>query len=316
MCYSAQVWQAYQKYVRAFGADIDLDAFLALYWRRREGDKIETAKGLDAAFSANDADERCRRIAAEVDAYDGARVTRLEQALFRQKQRLAAAERAWAAKQTRKASEERRIATAKIAWSIDKLARIRRTNLVDDDARIFPGWHVPVMLVEDGRRVVRPMRYQCRVPGKPASYDARFPGTYNARRDSLGGYWKTLFGQHHAVVVAQAFYEHVRRPDPDRPGEDGENAILQFRPQPAQDMLLACVYARWTAPGHPDLWSFAVITDEPPAEVAAAGHDRCPIPLRPGHLDDWLVPDPRHLERTQAILDDRERPYFEHRLAA
>ncbi|MDR6861324.1 putative SOS response-associated peptidase YedK [Variovorax guangxiensis] len=62
--------------------------------------------------------------------------------------------------------------------------------------------------------------------------------------------------------------------------------------------------------------SFAAITDGPPPEIAAAGHDRCIIPIRPQHIDAWLQPDRRNLAAQYAILDDRERPYYEHRLAA
>jgi hypothetical protein len=40
----------------------------------------------------------------------------------------------------------------------------------------------------DGKRVVRAMRYGCRTSGKPANYDVRYPGTYNARRDNLEGF--------------------------------------------------------------------------------------------------------------------------------
>ena len=92
--------------------------------------------------------------------------------------------------------------------------------------------------------------------------------------------------------------------------------VLEFRPRPTQQMLAACLWSRWTAPGEPDLVSFAAITDEPPEEVLAAGHDRCIIPIRPENVDAWLNPDPKNLAAMYAILDDRERPYFEHRLAA
>jgi hypothetical protein len=64
------------------------------------------------------------------------------------------------------------------------------------------------------------------------------------------------------------------------------------------------------------LLPFAAITDEPPAEVAAAGHDRCIIPTKPENVDAWLNPNPTDLKAQYAILDDRERPYYEHRLAA
>ena len=82
-----------------------------------------------------------------------------------------------------------------------------------------------------------------------------------------------------------------------------------------QEMLVACLWSRWTDPGE-DLLSFAAITDEPPPEIAAAGHDRCIIPIKPEHVEAWLNPDPRNLAALHAILDDRERPYYEHRLAA
>ena len=92
--------------------------------------------------------------------------------------------------------------------------------------------------------------------------------------------------------------------------------VLEFDPRPGQDMLVACLWSRWTAPGEPDLLSFAAITDEPPPEIAAAGHDRCIVPIKAGNVDAWLNPDPRNLAALYAILDDRERPHYEHRLAA
>jgi putative SOS response-associated peptidase YedK len=99
-------------------------------------------------------------------------------------------------------------------------------------------------------------------------------------------------------------------------GEKVENVVLEFKPRPTQDILVACLWSRWTAPGEDELLSFAAITDEPPPEVAAAGHDRCIIPIRAENVDAWLNPDRRKLSALYAILDDRERPYYEHRLAA
>ena len=121
-------------------------------------------------------------------------------------------------------------------------------------------------------------------------------------------------------MIANAFYENVKAHRMEGrdlgPDEAVENVVLEFRPRPTQDMLVACLWSRWTAPGEPDLLSFAAITDEPPAEVAAAGHDRCIIPIKAENLERWLKPDPKHLASLYAILDDRERPYYEHRLAA
>ncbi len=50
-------------------------------------------------------------------------------------------------------------------------------------------------------------------------------------------------------------------------------------------MYVACLWSHWTAPGKEDLFSFALITDEPPTEVLAAGHDRCIIPIKQEKVD-------------------------------
>ena len=82
-------------------------------------------------------------------------------------------------------------------------------------------------------------------------------------------------------------------------------------------MLIACLWSRWSDPEGiaPDLLSFAAITDEPEPEVAAAGHDRTIINIKPEHVDTWLNPQ-NDLAAMQAIFDDKRRPYYEHRLAA
>jgi putative SOS response-associated peptidase YedK len=121
-------------------------------------------------------------------------------------------------------------------------------------------------------------------------------------------------------MVANAFFENVPRHRAERrelrAGEEEENAVLEFRPRMAGPMLVACLWSKWQAPDEPELLSFAAITDEPPEEIAATGHDRCIVPLRLENLDAWLQPDRSDLARQYAILDDRERPYYEHRMAA
>jgi len=322
MCYSAQIRHDYAKFVRAYGAVIDIAEFVRLYWNRGQGAKLKIPKAMDAAFADPQSEEE-RRIQALIAQYDREQASALEQEVFKQRKRLADAERVLQSKSTKAATESRRIATAKVEWALGKLADLRRTSLTDEDARIFPGWYAPVIVMEAGRRVVKPMRYQCRLPGKPASWDRQFPGCYNARRDNLEGFWKGQFGVSHGIVVLNAFFENVSRHRVEGralgEGEKEENVILEFRPRPVQDMLVACLWSRWSDPSgrEPELLSFAAITDEPPAEIAAAGHDRCVIPIKAEHLDAWLDPaTAKDLKRMQAILDDRERPYYGHRLAA
>jgi len=319
MCYSAQILADYRKYVRQYGATVSLKDYVDLFWRRLTDASIKIPKAMEAAFSAPLGDDEVL-IKTHIDAFHRQEAARLEQELFKQRKRLADAERTLQVKATKAATESKRIAGDKVEWALGKLGDLRRAELVDEDSRIFPAHYAPVLVWENGRRVVKPMRYQCRLPGKPPFHDARFPGTYNARRDNLGGYWRDLFGHSHGVVVLDAFFENVSRHRVEgrelAGGEQPENVVLEFRPQPPRPMLVACLWARWTARGQPDLLSFAAITDEPPPEIAAAGHDRCIIPIRPENLDAWLQPNRSDLAAQQAILDDREQPYYEHRLAA
>jgi putative SOS response-associated peptidase YedK len=321
MCYSAQIRAGYEKYVRAYGADISIREFVQLYWDRSQGVKVKTPKAMDMSFTTLEGPDG-QKIRELVTAFNAEQATKLEQELFKQKKRLADAERTLLTKTTKAATESKRIATDKVAWSLGKLADLRRNDLIDEDSRIFPGWYAPVMVIENGKRVIKPMRYQCRPAGTPSNYDFKFPGTYNARRDNLeGGYWKRLFGYSHGVMIVNAFFENVSRHAMEHrelaPGETEENVVLEFRPRPQHDMLVACLWSHWKGrPDEPELLSFAAITDEPPAEVAAAGHDRCIVPIKPEHLDAWLNPEPANMAALYAILDDRDRPFYEHRLAA
>jgi putative SOS response-associated peptidase YedK len=320
VCYSAQVEADYKKYVKMFGAHMDLAEFARLYFERAEGRlKAKFPKAMDDAFvhPQNDVEAEIKQM---IERYNLDQSKALEEELFKQRARLVAAERTLQTKTTKAAAESKRIAADKIEAALGRIDDIRRTELLARDSRIFPGNYAPVLIQENGQLVVRPMRYQCRIAGKPASYDFKYPGTYNARLDSLGNFWKPLFGRSHGVLVVDKFYENVRKSKMEgrelAEGEEDENVVLQFTPRDGSRMLIACLWSKWTAPGEPDLYSFAAITDEPPEEVAAAGHDRCIISIKPENVAAWLNPNPEDLAAQYAILADKVRPYYEHKLAA
>jgi putative SOS response-associated peptidase YedK len=133
-------------------------------------------------------------------------------------------------------------------------------------------------------------------------------------------FWRNVFGVSHGVMVVNAFYENVPKHLAEGRelalGEPQENLVLEFNPRPQQEMLVACVWSHWKQPRQPDLLSFAAVTDEPPAEVAAAGHDRCIIALKPENIDAWLSPEPGDLKAQHAILEDPQPLFYEHRKAA
>ncbi|WP_321959294.1 SOS response-associated peptidase family protein [Burkholderia cenocepacia] len=304
MCYSAKIQANYREYVRLYGADLDIDAFRRLYFARAAGSDFKIPKAVDAAFPVSIDEE----ISVAIGAYRSQRASKLETELFEQRTRLAAAEKKLTGKITKKATEDVRIATGKIAAATRGLDDLRRQDLQERDARIFPGWYAPVLIELDGKRLVVPMRYRCRLPGWTEADEKQKPGTYNARSDSLGTAWRKVFGFTHGLVLVDTFFENVKR--------DGQNVVLRFEPTPAQPMQVACLWTRTEIPGSDDLWSFAAVTDEPPPEVAAAGHDRCIVPIKSSNVDAWLAPDPSRRAQLREILADRERPYYEHQLAA
>ncbi len=310
MCYSAQIWSDYKKYER-YGGELGLAEFVRTFWERQQSADWtrKMPKGMRDAFAKprNAAEMELAKLVAEGNR-EAVKQAHME--LQAQSLRLEGAQRVLAGpKPTKKAANDQRIATDKIERARRALDDLQRKEPLPRDERMFPGTYAPVMIRQDGRKVVVPMRYQCRLPHWSEAIERKYPGTYNARRDKLGEAWRELFGYRHGLIVVERFYEHVDR--------DGQDVVLEFVPSDRQPMLVACLWNR--SPAHdaaPELLSFAAITDEPPPEVAAAGHDRCIIQIKPENVDAWLNPDPANLPALQAILDDRPRPRYEHRLAA
>ena len=317
MCYSAQVIQMARKLSRQLGIRFDYDEVEKLFFRRLDDPSLMVSRGFEANFDDAATDQE-RRIKEAIDEHRSRVSVKMEKDLFTQKTRLVNAQRSLNEKETKKAREDVRIATGKIETLSAKLSQLRASEPNEEDNRIFPLVHAGVIVRKDGQNLLTPMRYHCRPAGKPAFYDRKFPGLYNARRDNLEKFWGEQFGAHHAIMVVESFYENVKRHTMEHrglhAGEVEENVVLQFKPEPAQTMYIACLWSHWTDPKEPDVRGFAAITDEPPADIAAAGHDRCIINLKPEHVEAWLSPQGRSREELQAILSDRAVPVFQHEI--
>ena len=317
MCYSAQVVQMARKLSRQLGIRIDYDEVERLFFRRLEDPGTNISRGFEANFDDPATDQE-RRIKGAIDEHRSRVASKMEKDLFTQKTRLVNAERSLKEKETKKAREDVRIATTKIETLSTKLSRLRSSEPNEEDDRIFPFVYAGVIVKQGGQNLLTPMRYHCRPAGKPVFIDRQFPGLYNARRDNLEKFWGEQFGSHHAILVVESFFENVKRHIMEHrgllAGENEENVVLQFKPEPAQTMYIACLWSHWTDPQERDLRGFAAITDEPPADVAAAGHDRCIINLKPEHIDAWLTPQGRSTIELQSMLSDRAVPVFQHEI--
>lgn len=308
MCYSAMLVQNWHAYLRLTGAQMDLEQFVEIFGARASGDSIRIPRGLDLALLRSDRPEH-EPLRESIRAWRRTSVAKLEKELFAQRKRLSDAERTLKARTTKKALEDQRIASSKVKLALAKLPLVSGDEPHANDWRIFPMTWAPLVLDVGGERRVRLARYHCRQADKPATIDRQFPGLYNARRDNLEKFWSRQFGQHHGLMLVDSFYENVQR--------DGVNAVLHFVPRPAEPLRVACLVSEWIDPaGGPKLLSFAAITDEPPAEVSAAGHDRMIVNIRRENVDAWLSPRGRARDELHAILSDRESPFYEHEVIA
>jgi len=299
-----------------FSARIDLDLFENLFDARLNGEKIRVRRGLELSFR-NPANDQESRIWKSIQDFAQNEVMAAEKELFTQKKRLADAERSYQSKQTKTAEKEIGIATRQIARITDKLKNIQSESDSPQLQRIFPFDWAPVIISRDHQRVIAPMRYHLRPPGMKPDFDRKYPGCYNARRDSLMGFWKNQFGYKHGILVLTSFFENVHRHDLEKrelePGEKPENVVIQFKPQGFDEMIIPIIWDHSPKSANElSFDSFALITDEPPPEVVATGHDRCPIFLKSEHIDAWLNPEGRSTEMLFSILDDKERPFYEH----
>lgn len=322
MCYSAQILADFSKY-RRLGGELDLEAFVVMAgWSREAGTWIKgVPKTMRNAFVDSTVPEEQAARAASLAAYQAA-ASVLEDRIGEQAERLAKAEAVLAGpKPTKKAANDQRVATNKIEADRAKLVQVTDRTAGAEYVRIWPGGVTPVLIRDHvtGERRVVPMRYRCRLPGWDDAKEREKPGTYNARMDSLSTVWRKLWGYNHGVMVARRFFEsvslHRLQQRELAPGERDLSVEIEFRPEPEQDMLLACLWRYVEATEEePAFYSVAAITRNPPAEVLAAGHDRCVIPIKPENLEAWLDPQQGSLVDMMAILEDPIDAYYEHQV--
>ncbi len=296
MCFSANVQQNIKKLSQQFDAKVDQENFETMFQRRITDDTIKLSKALEFNFTKPQSPFEIK-IKSLIDTYQSKKTEALEVELFKQKKRLADAERKLGEKETKKSLEEKRISSRKIKWHLEKISNLKRSEPQRFDDRIFPMTYAPILVVENGRRIIKLARYHCRPEGQSPSIDYKFNGLYNARRDSLEGFWKNIFGHHHGFFVVTSFFENVA-------GKDSTNQVLHYHPPDGQQMWVACLYDHWGTSPENNFYSFAAITGPATAEIAESGHDRLIIALKETNLELWLNPKDHTTEELFQALDD------------
>lgn len=323
MCYSAMVEQSYEKLARRLGADPNLDQYEDIFLRRRDGEKLILPRGMEIAFTKNPTSRQEKAIATLIQEWHESQIQQREVELFKQTKRLAAAEKKLKEKETKTALNDQRIASNKIPWLKDKIKWHKLKTAKDGDYRVFPQHYLSMVYRDDaGNLQVGPFRYHLRPAWADATWDRKRDGSYNARRDSLKKAWRNQFGSKHGLILVKRFWENVS-PDnyqakPKLPASIAkhDNIVLEYTPDDGQWMWVPTIYDAWEHKGQPALYSTALITDDPLEEVALTGHDRTPVSLTKTAAHAWLEPAKSDKDELLALLDQIQRPHYQHAVAA
>lgn len=323
MCYSAMVEQSHRKLTGRYRCDADLDRYEDVFLRRRNGEKLILPRGMETAFTTNPTGKQERAIAELIREWHAEQVQVRESELLKQTTRLAEAEQKLKKKQTKKALNDRRIASQKIPWLKDKIAWHKSTRAKESDYRIFPQHWLSMVYPNDaGDLVVGPFRYHLRPAWADEKWDYQRDGSYNARRDSLKKAWANQFGSKHGLILVRKFWENVApknyntKPKLTANLREKDNIVIKFEPDDSQYMEVPTIHDMWKRKGEPTLYSTALITDDPLEEIALAGHDRTPVSLTSVAAQQWLSPQSNSKDELFALLDEIKRPLYEHAIAA
>lgn len=309
MCYSAKLKADFNQLRKRYRGVLEWDEFVELVRQRQKGVRFGFDLKIPDALIAGLIAEGGRP-AKEIDMlqrhWKVEEGRRLEAVLAEALTELLKAEEAFKSRATKTnlAAVEvkgRKVQRARTAIETAKGA-------VGTEYRVYPYYFAPVLIAEDEQRQIVPARYRI-MPRTGVEVPNKY-NVFNARRDSLKSArtWKTLFGKQHALFPFLNFYEWVER--------DGNSVEVMFNPDGHSGMHAAALYEIYQHPELGTIRTFCMVTDEPPPEVRAAGHDRCPIFLVENKIEDWLKPLGRPLQELDALLDHKEKTFYVHQLAA
>lgn len=182
--------------------------------------------------------------------------------------------------------------------------------------RIYPNYFAPVIIKEEGKRVIKPMRYQL-LPhfSKESTYTMVNPKTnrkktiptYNARLDSLESRraWENIFMKNHCLVPFVRFFEWVEY--------QGKKKQIGFYSNEHEIMWAPGLYDHWSSDdGKEEIDSFAIITTDPHPDVVRMGHDRTPIFLNEEYINDWLTPENESKDEIYEMLKQEENRQYQY----
>jgi putative SOS response-associated peptidase YedK len=222
---------------------------------------------------------------------------------------------------------------------------------IDDGAteQLYPGAQTSIFQLDSDKVQINQMRFGA---FPPASLPKNtYYTTYNARRDNLTSrFWSESFCHSHGIIGIESFFEWVnvadllkdsrisleqveevfRRqtearkkkvleakkkysPTPTELKDPRERKIIiKFVPEPLGTLFLPTINSKNFENSQEE--GFAIITDEPPADVSNAGHDRCPIVLSANFAVEWLQSGRSTPTKAFEILKENRPPKLTYQL--
>jgi putative SOS response-associated peptidase YedK len=325
MCCSALVIQNFNNLGLPFEVIVQVDLYANLFARRLAGEKIFINKAMEYPFShCSNPDGRDKQIAENILQYHRQQIPILKEELQAQKKRLASICERLAQRQTNTALKDEQVTKSNIEKLKLRLKKHETIEYVDqDEQRIFPLSFMPMLTTnEQGEKVLLPVRYHMRPHNKSADFDSQCKGNYNAKKGKLleTPWWKNSLGKRHGIVAVKKFYEKVKPSDYAEnfqlpvDTDMGKKLDLSFKPDGFEFMFLPTLWDIWRAPGRPDLFSAAIITEDAATEIARTGQPRMPIFLRQDAVEDWLSVKNKSANDLVKVLDRRESPRYSHQI--
>jgi putative SOS response-associated peptidase YedK len=169
---------------------------------------------------------------------------------------------------------------ARIAFDRAQMELMPRFN-------IAPTQMAPVVVVNDGEVVLKPMRWGL-IPfwAKDESIGDHM---INARAETLKEKpaFRTPFKRRRCLVIADSFYEWQKLPN------SKLKQPMRILLKDEQPFCFAGLWDTWTSPDGSEVETFTIITGEP-NELVASIHNRMAVIMPPEHHQQWL--DPKYQE--------------------
>jgi putative SOS response-associated peptidase YedK len=221
--------------------------------------------------------------------------------------------------------------------------------------RIFPGYYAPVVYEREGGRVISPMRYGAYPPPSVKNQNAYTTFNARRDNLTSNFWSMAFMRHHGVVVLeafyewvavadllkakvvtlkdVTAEFERQKEERKAKILAAGKTykptatemkdpmlrqIVIEFRPEDGSELYAPTIfsYADVGEEGARQMDAgFAIVTDDPPAEVVAAGHDRCPVILGADAVSDWLKIAGKNAKAFETILTQRRRTKFTHKVA-